>query len=41
MLQLLSTGQKYNIQELSGILEVSSRMVRVYSEDLEIKRRKL
>ena len=35
MLQLLSTGQKYNVQELSGILEVSSRMVRVYKEDLE------
>ena len=35
MLQLLQTGKKYNIKELSNILEVSERMVRVYKEDLE------
>ena len=35
MLQLLSTGRKYSIQELSKILEVTPRMVRVYKEDLE------
>ena len=35
MLQLLQTGKKYSIKELSNILEVSERMVRVYKEDLE------
>ena len=35
MLQLLSTGRKYSIKELSDILEVTPRMVRVYKEDLE------
>lgn len=35
MLQLLQTGKKYSIKELSNILEVSKRMVRVYKEDLE------
>ena len=35
MLQLLSTGRKYSIQELSNILEVTPRMIRVYKEDLE------
>ena len=35
MLQLLSTGRKYSIQELSKILEVTPRMIRVYKEDLE------
>ena len=35
MLQLLSSGRKYSINELSNILEVSARMIRVYKEDLE------
>ena len=35
MLELLSTGRKYSISELSNILEVSERMIRVYKEDLE------
>ena len=35
MLELLQTGKKYSINELSDILEVSKRMVRVYKEDLE------
>lgn len=36
MLELLSTGKKYSIQELSQRLEVTQRMVRVYKEELEI-----
>lgn len=35
MLELLSTGKKYNISELSTILEVTPRMIRVYKEDFE------
>lgn len=35
MLQLLQSGKKYSINELSNILEVSKRMIRVYKEDLE------
>jgi predicted DNA-binding transcriptional regulator YafY len=35
MLELLSTGRKYNIRELSDRLEVTERMIRVYKEDLE------
>ncbi len=35
MLELLSCGRKYSISELSNILEVSERMIRVYKEDLE------
>lgn len=35
MLEYLSTGRKYSIKELSDNLEVSSRMVRVYKEELE------
>lgn len=35
MLELLSTGKKYSIKELSDILEVTPRMIRVYKEDLE------
>ena len=35
MLELLSSGRKYSISELSNILEVSERMIRVYKEDLE------
>ena len=35
MIQLLQSGRKYSIKELSNILEVSERMIRVYKEDLE------
>ena len=35
MLQLLQSGRKYSINELSKELEVSERMIRVYKEDLE------
>ena len=35
MLQLLQSGRKYSVSELSKILEVSERMIRVYKEDLE------
>lgn len=35
MLQLLSTGRKYSINELANTLEVTPRMVRVYKEELE------
>ncbi|MCH5166618.1 MAG: WYL domain-containing protein [Erysipelotrichales bacterium] len=35
MLELLSTGKKYNVNELAEILEVTPRMVRSYKEDLE------
>lgn len=35
MLELLQSGRKYSINELSNILEVSERMIRVYKEDLE------
>lgn len=35
LLELLSSGRKYSIKELSDILEVSQRMVRSYKEDLE------
>ncbi len=35
MLELLQSGKKYSINELSNILEVSERMIRVYKEDLE------
>ena len=35
MLELLQSGRKYSINELSNKLEVSERMVRVYKEDLE------
>ncbi len=35
MLNLLSTGRKYSIEELSKILEVTPRMVRTYKEELE------
>ena len=35
MLQLLQSGKKYSINELSNELEVSERMIRVYKEDLE------
>ena len=35
MLELLQSGRKYSISELSNKLEVSERMIRVYKEDLE------
>lgn len=35
MLELLQSGRKYSIKELSNNLEVSERMIRVYKEDLE------
>ena len=35
MIELLSSGKKYSIQELSKELEVSPRMIRVYKDDLE------
>lgn len=35
MLQLLSTGRKYSINELANTLEVTPRMIRVYKEELE------
>lgn len=35
MLNLLSTGKKYTVEELSTILEVTPRMVRCYKEELE------
>ena len=35
MLQLLQSGRKYSISELSNELEVSERMIRVYKEELE------
>ena len=35
LLQLLQDGKKYSIKELSSILEVSERMVRIYKDDLD------
>lgn len=35
MLELLQSGRKYSIFELSNELEVSERMIRIYKEDLE------
>lgn len=35
MMQLLNTGKKYTVDELSNILEVTPRMVRVYKEELD------
>lgn len=35
LLELLSNGKKYSIDELASILEVTPRMVRVYKDDLE------
>ena len=35
MMQLLQSGRKYSIKELSEKLEVSERMIRVYKEELE------
>lgn len=35
MLELLQSGKKYSIKELSDKLEVSERMIRIYKEDLD------
>jgi predicted DNA-binding transcriptional regulator YafY len=35
MLELMSNGRKYSIEELANYLEVTPRMIRVYKEDLE------
>lgn len=35
MIEYLSTGKKYSIAELSGKLEVSPRMIRVYKDEIE------
>ena len=35
MLEYLSSGRKYSIQELSEKLEVSPRMIRVYKDEIE------
>lgn len=35
MVKLLQTGKKYSVKELSDILEVSERMIRIYKDDLE------
>ena len=35
MLELLQSGRKYSISELSERLEVSERMIRIYKDDLE------
>lgn len=35
ILNLLSTGRKYSIDELAKILEVTPRMIRAYKEELE------
>jgi len=36
MIEYLSSGKKYSIQELAEKLEVSSRMVRVYKDEIEM-----
>lgn len=36
MIQLLSAGRKYSIQELAERLEVSPRMIRVYRDEIEM-----
>lgn len=35
MIELLNTGRKYSIKELSQELEISERMIRVYKEELD------
>lgn len=35
MIELLNSGKKYSIKELSNILEVTPRMIRIYKEELE------
>lgn len=36
MIEYLSSGKKYSIQELSEKLEVSPRMIRVYKDEIEM-----
>lgn len=35
MIEYLSNGRKYSVQELSDLLEVSNRMIRIYKNELE------
>lgn len=35
MLEYLSSGRKYSIQELSDLLEVTPRMIRAYKDELD------
>lgn len=35
MMQLLSSGRRYSVEELAQLLEVSPRMVRTYRDELE------
>lgn len=35
MIELLSTGKKYSVEELANIIEVTPRMIRAYKEDME------
>ena len=35
MIEYLSSGKKYSIKELSNLLEVSPRMIRVYKDEIE------
>lgn len=35
MMELLSGGKKYTVEELSEILEVTPRMIRIYKEELD------
>lgn len=35
MIEYLSTGKKYNIQDLAEKLEVTPRMIRVYKDEIE------
>ena len=37
MLRLLESGKKYSVKELAEKLEVSSRMIKSYKEELENK----
>jgi|GEM_PF-6380137 len=41
MFQLLRNGKKYSIKELSDILEVSPRMIRIYKDELELLRKSM
>ncbi len=36
MLEYLTTGKKYSIEELANLLEVTPRMIRVYKDELEL-----
>lgn len=35
MLEYLSTGKKYSINELANLLEVTPRMIRTYKDNLK------